>query len=156
MKQADSRRVLGAALGGALPKGWQGNKDTFWQWNTAGGKWEQAAAWNSILLWIIPEDPRRHSGKESACQYRRCKRCRFNSWVGKIPWSRKWQPTPVFLLKKFHGQKSLTGYGPWESQRVRHNMNHPSVLQYEGFHHYFTEFKWGKGRDGVGFGKRRN
>ena len=33
-------------------------------------------------------------------------------WVGKIPWSRKWQPTPVFLLEKSHGQRSLAGYGP--------------------------------------------
>ena len=31
----------------------------------------------------------------------------------KIPWSRKWQPTPVFLTGKFHGQRSLAGYSPW-------------------------------------------
>ena len=34
-------------------------------------------------------------------------------WVGKIPWRRKWQPIPVFLLGKFHGQRSLAGYSPW-------------------------------------------
>ena len=61
--------------------------------------------------------------------------------LGRSPGVGNGKPTPVFLLKKFHGQKSLAGYGPWKSQRVRHNMNHPSVLQYEGFHHYFTEFK---------------
>ena len=33
-----------------------------------------------------------------------------NPWVGKIPWRRKWQPTPVFLTGKFHGQRSLVGY----------------------------------------------
>ena len=33
-------------------------------------------------------------------------------WVGKIPWNRKWQPTPVFLPEKSHGQRSLVGYGP--------------------------------------------
>ena len=33
------------------------------------------------------------SGKESTCQ---CRRREFNPWVGKIPWRRKWQPTPVF------------------------------------------------------------
>ena len=46
-----------------------------------------------------------------------CKRCRFNPWSKKIPWKRKWQPTPVFFLpRKFHGQRSLTGYGvPKES-----------------------------------------
>ena len=57
--------------------------------------------------------PRRLSGKEPVCQCRRCKRCRFNPWVGKIPWSRKWQPTPVFLPGRFHGQRSLVGYSPW-------------------------------------------
>ena len=35
------------------------------------------------------------------------------SWVGKTPWRRKWQPTPVFLPGKAHGQRSLAGYGPW-------------------------------------------
>ena len=34
-------------------------------------------------------------------------------WGGKIPWSRKWQPTPVFLPGKSHGQRSLVGYSPW-------------------------------------------
>ena len=34
-------------------------------------------------------------------------------WVGKIPWRRKWQPTPVFLPGKSHGQRSLAGYSPW-------------------------------------------
>ena len=38
------------------------------------------------------------SGKESACQCRRHRRHGFNPWVGKIPWRRKWQFTPVFLL----------------------------------------------------------
>ena len=34
-------------------------------------------------------------------------------WVGKIPWRRKWQPTPVFLPGKSHGWMSLAGYSPW-------------------------------------------
>ena len=33
--------------------------------------------------------------------------------VGKIPRNREWQPTPVFLLGKFQGQRSLVGYSPW-------------------------------------------
>ena len=37
-------------------------------------------------------------------------RCRFDPWVGEIPWRRKCQPTPVFLPGKFHGQRSLVGY----------------------------------------------
>ena len=55
-----------------------------------------------------------HSGKESACQCRRCKRRGFNRWVRKIPWSRKWQPTPIFLPGKFHGKRSLASYNPWD------------------------------------------
>ena len=53
------------------------------------------------------------SGTESACQCRRHKRHGFNSLVGKIPWRRTWQPMPVFLPGKSHGQKSLEGYSPW-------------------------------------------
>ena len=53
------------------------------------------------------------SGKESACQCRRCKRPRFDLCVGKIPWRREWQPTPVFLPGKFHRQSSLVSYSPW-------------------------------------------
>ena len=37
----------------------------------------------------------------------------FDPWVKKIPWRRKWQPAPVFLSGKFHGQRSLEGCNPW-------------------------------------------
>ena len=43
----------------------------------------------------------------------RCKRPRFTPWVGKIPWRRKWQPTPVLLPRGLHGQRNLVGYSPW-------------------------------------------
>ena len=42
-----------------------------------------------------------------------CRRPGFNSWVGKIPWRRKWQPTPEFLPGESHGQSSLVGSSPW-------------------------------------------
>ena len=58
------------------------------------------------------------SGKESAYQ---CRRHRFNPWVGKIPWRRKRQLTPLFLPRKCHGQRSLAGYSPWGHERVRLN-----------------------------------
>ena len=51
-------------------------------------------------------------GKEPAYQCRRRKRQEFDPWVGKIPWNKAWQPTPVFLPEKSHGQRSLTGYSP--------------------------------------------
>ena len=53
------------------------------------------------------------SGKEPGCQCRRHKRHGFNPWVRKIPWRRKWQPTPEFLPGKSRGQRSLVGYSPW-------------------------------------------
>ena len=52
------------------------------------------------------------TGKEPACQCRRHKRLEFVSWVRKIPWRRKWQPTLVFLPGESHGQRSLAGYSP--------------------------------------------
>ena len=49
-----------------------------------------------------------------------CRRCRCDPWVGKIPWRRAWQPTPVFLLGEFHGQRP-GGLQSTGLQRVRHN-----------------------------------
>ena len=83
------------------------------------------ATHSSILAWKISrtEEPGRlqsmgyweqsrwHSGKESVCQ---CKRLWFDPWLGKIPWRRKWQPTPVFLPEKSHGQIDASGgHSPW-------------------------------------------
>ena len=58
------------------------------------------------------------SGKEPTCQCRRHKRCRFDPWVGKIPWRRKWQTTPVFLPRDSHGQRNLVGYSLWDHKEL--------------------------------------
>ena len=50
------------------------------------------------------------SDKEPTCQ---CRRCSFDPWVGKMPWRREWQPTPVSLPGESHGQRSLVGHSPW-------------------------------------------
>ena len=63
-----------------------------------------------ILMCNIIGVPWWLSSKEPACQ---CRGRRFHPWVGKIPWRRKWQPTPVFLPGKFKGHRSLAGYSPW-------------------------------------------
>ena len=63
-----------------------------------------------IFIWVILfMSQGLPSGEESACQ---CRRHRLDPWVGKIPWRRKWQPAPVFLPGKFHGQRSLVDYRP--------------------------------------------
>ena len=78
----------------------------------------QQTCWTSFKLHC---SLRWHSGKECACQCRTCKRHGFDPWVGKIPRSRQWQPTPVFLPGKSHGQRSLAGYSPWGCKRAGHN-----------------------------------
>ena len=57
--------------------------------------------WLWASLWLISKKP--------TCQ---CRRHGFDPWVGKIPWRRKWHPTPVFLPGKSHGQRSLADYSP--------------------------------------------
>ena len=59
------------------------------------------------LLWWL-------RGKDSTCQWRRCG---FDPWVEKTPWSRKWQPTPVLLPGKSLGQRSLKGYSLWSHKK---------------------------------------
>ena len=41
-----------------------------------------------------------------------CGRPGFDPWIGKIPWRREWQPTPVFLPGESHGQRILAVYSP--------------------------------------------
>ena len=47
-----------------------------------------------------------------------CGRPEFDPWVRKIPWSREWQPTPLFLPEEFHGQRSLADYSPWHPKEL--------------------------------------
>ena len=77
-----------------------------------------------ITLCVFLGFPGGASGKELTCQCRRHKRYRFSSWVGKIPWRRAWQPTPVFLPGESHEQRSLLGYTLWGRKRVGHNWAH--------------------------------
>ena len=53
------------------------------------------------------------SGQGSTCRHKRCRRHGFDPWVEKIPCRRYWQPTPVLLMGKSHGQRSWAGYSPW-------------------------------------------
>ena len=56
--------------------------------------------------------PGEASDKEPACQCRRHKRHGFDPWVGKIPWRRAWQPTPIFLPGESHWQRILVSCSP--------------------------------------------
>ena len=62
------------------------------------------------------EFPGSTSGKKPTCQCRRHRRGRLSPWVGKTPWRRAWQLTPVFLPGESHGPKNLAGYSLGKSQ----------------------------------------
>ena len=52
-------------------------------------------------------------------------------WVGKIPWRKKWHPTPGFLPGEPHGRRSLVGYSPWghnESDMTVHTCVHTHTV----------------------------
>ena len=72
---------------------------------------QRVTEWRGLPRWLNDE--------ESACQCRRLRRPGFDLWVRKIPWRRKWRPTPIFLPGKSPGQKSLRGLQSVGSQRVR-------------------------------------
>ena len=71
----------------------------------------QTQGWNLCLL---------HCQAGSLPLGLQSRRCRFDPWVWKMPWRRKWQPTPVFFPGKSHRQRSLEGYSLWGRKRVRH------------------------------------
>ena len=91
---------------------------------------ERASMWRGFVFgrWYSNRGLHRWlSDKQSACKCKRCKRHGFDPWVRKIPWRRKWEPTPVLLPGKSHGQRSLDGYSPWghqESDRTERTHMH--------------------------------
>ena len=83
------------------------------------------------------------SGKEPVCQSRRCKRYGFSPWVGKIPWRRAWQPTPVFLSGESHEQRSLVGY----CHRVSKSQTRLSMHAHTSDNHYHRLPRWLSGKE---------
>ena len=65
------------------------------------------------VLWFFPSWDKASLMTQMVKRLSAVWKTRFDPWVGKIPWRRKWQPTPVFLPGKSHGQQSLAGYSPW-------------------------------------------
>ena len=91
------------------------------------------------------------SCQESTCQCRRLKRCRFDLWVRKNSWSRKWQPTLVFLPGKSHEQRSLADYSLWGSKELdtterahthTHTHTHTPELSVQSLEWDTPEFKF--------------
>ena len=83
---------------------------------------------NILTSWQDRKEPRWSSGKESACWCERLGRRGFNSWVGRIPWRRKWQPTPGFLpvdrMDRIPWTEESGQLWPMVSQRAGHAWAH--------------------------------
>ena len=119
-------------------RGWQGwdgwmASPTWWRWvwvnsrswwwtgrpgvlrfmgsQRVGHNWATELKWTELMS--FKGFPGHTSGKEPACQFRRYKRHGLDPWLRKIPQRRAWQPIPVFLPGKPHGQRILEGYSPW-------------------------------------------
>ena len=81
----------------------------------------------------LPHPPGFPGGaSEYAYQCRRCKRWEFDPWVKKIPWRGAWQPTPVFLPGKYHGQRTLQGYSLWSCKEL--DMIEHTHIQFENIY----------------------
>ena len=77
-----------------------------WCWGNGADQLAHSRVATNLLLFDFP-------GLRQWSVCLQCKRPGFSAWVGKIPWRRKWQPTPVFLPGKSHGRRNLVGYSPW-------------------------------------------
>ena len=112
------------------------NQHLFYRWSSGSmtrvtelerGK---ARIWPQLYrLWGFPGGT---SDKESAWQ---CQRHRFDPWVRKIPYSRRWQCTPVFLPGKFHWHSRLVGYNPWGRKESDTTEHAHTPLTLEPVHH---------------------
>ena len=83
------------------------------------------------------------SGKESTCQCQILRRSGFDPWFGKIPWRRKWQPTQVFLPRKFCDQRNLAGgLQSVGSQRLGQDSEQLSTSMIKCQHTYSSPIKF--------------
>ena len=132
--QRKQKKIIKIAENNAILKKRENNRENKWNqfklvlwkdrqnWQTF--SWTDQKKKKQIEKIQIIGLPRGLNGKESTCPWRRHG---FNLWARKIPWRRKWQPIPVSLPGKSHGQRSLAGYSPWDrkelgmTQRLKHH-----------------------------------
>ena len=109
---------------------WQSRETAFWVEGKTEVKNDLLEKIESSMDWSFPSS----SAVKNLLPYMRGKRSKFDPRVGKIPWKRAWQPTPVFLPEKYHRQRSLAGYSPWGHKEM--DMTGASE------HAYKTLFMW--------------
>ena len=111
----------------------QGQRHTNWRFKSKEKKWDRLVpqldpicvfkSWWGFRTTKIKTNrgfPAGTSGKESVCQCRRYKRCQFDPWVKKVPWRRKWLPTPVFLPARIPQTEEPGRLQSMASRGVRH------------------------------------
>ena len=89
--------------------GWRKSFFRFFQWEKPN---KYFGLLNNWLMCNILEGPLLAQNLEKKKNCLQCRKPVFNLCVRKIPWRRKWQPTPIFLPQEFHGQRSLVCYSP--------------------------------------------
>ena len=98
------------------------------EWRLIYRLWIVTLLFSKHFWWGFPAGS---DGKDSTCG---SGDSGFYPWVRNRPWRRKWQPTPVFLPEKPHGQRSLVGYSPWGWQKSR--------TQLSDYYFFFFFFYW--------------
>ena len=117
--------------------------------------------WASQVALVVKKK-NKNKNKKPSCQCRKYKRHGFDPWVRKIPWRRAWQPTPVSLPGESHGQRSLAGYSPWESEldltEVTQHFVHTKGYRIDQPQAWGSAVstRWVKLGDGCGKGRERN
>ena len=94
--------------------------------------------WGKFLLTLMQRSITASPIAQRLRIYLQCRRHRrrgFDTWVRKIPWRRKWQPTPEFLAGKSHEQRILAGYSPWGHEESDTTEWACSILFTEEIHH---------------------
>ena len=107
---------------------------------------EKLSKWNINQLWGIQGFPGSSDGKVSPCNAGDLGSTPDSyPWVRKIPWRRKWQPTPVFLPGEFPGQRRLAGYIQWDHKKLdATNCIHTHTHTHTHTHRKFKTHIWPK------------
>ena len=101
--------LVGLPRGAVVPSPGEDSQDFTTPGTSSSLPWPVLHVIWTLVSWRVAF-PGGTTGKEPPCQCKRRRRHRFDPWVGKNPWRRKWQATPVFLPGESHGRRSLVGY----------------------------------------------
>ena len=99
-----------------VERNWKGSQGNFLRWENHSTSWLATG-----YIWLCGF-PGGSGVTNPSANVRDARGAKSNPWEGKIPWRRHWQPTPVFLPGRSHGQRDLGDYSPWGCKKVRYNL----------------------------------